>query len=352
MKKVDLRSDTVTLPTPEMYKAINEAKLGDSGRLGDSGKGDDPTVNKLEDMVASKFGMEDAVLTPSGTMSNLIAMITHTGKGEAVLLGKESHIYLAEAGSISRIAGLIPVLVKENEGMMDLDEIDYYIHAKGIFTLKPGLVSIENTHNFAGGTVLSSEHIEQVAETTHANGLPLHIDGARIFNASVALGRDVKEFTKNADSICFCLSKGLSAPIGSLLVGSKKFIQKARDVKKVLGGNMRQAGIFAAAGIVALENMVDRLADDHKNARILAENLNIIEGLNINLDSVVTNIVRLDVSELKINAYEFVDLLKEKNIYALPFTEDIVRMVTHKDITTNDIYYVIDQIKDLIQDVN
>lgn len=343
---IDLRSDTVTLPTLEMYKAIKNAKLGDSGR------GEDPTVNKLEEIASAKFGMEDAVLTSSGTMSNLIAMIAHKGKGEVILLGKESHIYLAETDSLSKIAGLIPILIKEDEGIMDLSELEYYITAKKFARFKPGLVSLENTHNFAGGTILSPEYIKKVAKISHKNGLPLHIDGARIFNASVALKRSVKEFVKYTDSISICLSKGLSAPIGSLLIGSNIFIKKARVIKKILGGNMRQAGIIAAAGIVALENMIDRLAEDHKNAKILAENLNTILGLDINLNSVATNIIRLDASGLKIDACQFVEKLEEKNIKTLPVAKNIVRMVIHKDISTNDIYNIIDRIKKIASSIS
>jgi len=345
MKKIDLRSDTVTLPTEEMYKAIEIAKLGDSGR------GDDPTVNELEKKAANKLGMEDALLTPSGTMSNLIAMMVHTKRGEGILLGKSTHIYLKEFASLSYIAGLMPILLEEKKGMINLQETKYFINSKHL-SFKPGLVILENTHNCAGGTVISPEEIYQVSEIAHKNNLPVHIDGARIFNAAVAIHINVKEFTKHIDSICFCLSKGLSAPIGSLLVGKKEFIEKARPIFNVLGGKMRQAGIIAAPGIVALEKMVDRLEEDHNNAKLLAKEISLIKGLNIDLSTVQTNIIRIDVSEINVNSSQFANFLEKKGVLVLPFDDYIVRMVTHKDISSSDIDYTIERIKKIINEMN
>jgi len=345
MKKIDLRSDTVTLPTEEMYEAIKIAKLGDSGRR------EDPTVNELENKAANKLGMENALLTPSGTMSNLIAMMVHAKRGEGILLGKSTHIYLKEFASLSCIVGLMPILLEEKKGMINLEELEYFVNSKYL-SFKPGLVILENTHNCAGGTVISPEETYQVSEIAHKKNLPVHIDGARIFNAAIAMKTDVKEFTKHIDSICFCLSKGLSAPIGSLLVGKKEFIEKARLIFNLLGGKMRQAGIIAAPGIVALEKMVDRLEEDHDNAKLLAKKINLIKGLNVDLSTVQTNIVRIDLSEININSYQFVNLIEEKGILALPFDDYIVRMVTHKDISSSDIDFTIERIKKIINEMN
>ncbi|MEM2943581.1 MAG: low-specificity L-threonine aldolase [Methanomassiliicoccales archaeon] len=331
MKVIDLRSDTVTLPTKEMLMSILEAELGDDVA------GEDPTVNKLEELAADRFGMESALLTPSGTQSNLIAVMSHCQRGDEMIAESESHIYYYEVGGISAIAGVIPRLITGRYGVFTAEDVLQALRGDNLHFPPTKLVEIENSHNRAGGTVWHPSEVESVAKVAHEHALKVHIDGARIFNAAVALSVDVKEYARHVDSISFCLSKGLSAPIGSLLLGNSEFIAKARKVRKMLGGGMRQAGIIAAPGIIALTKMVDRLKEDHDNARRLAKGLESIGRFHIDLKRVQTNIVLLDVSPTGMSSKEFVAKARAKGLLITDFGGSIVRFVTHFGITREDI---------------
>ncbi|MGB9915629.1 MAG: threonine aldolase family protein [Candidatus Bathyarchaeales archaeon] len=338
---IDLRSDTVTLPTEEMLEAIRHAKLGDDVFR------EDPTVNKLEQMAAEKMGKEAALLITSGTQANLIALMSNTKRGDLVILEAESHIYWYEVGGISVIAGLLPWPVKSRAGAPMPEDVKAAIRPRDIHFPEPALVCLENTHNRHGGTIITPNQIKAISEVAHAHDLKLYLDGARIFNAAVALQVDVREFTRHVDNLMFSLSKGLCCPIGSVLVGTREFIEKARKVRKILGGGMRQAGIIAAPGIVALETMIDCLAEDHRNARRLAEGIAKIEGIQMDLSSVQTNIVCFDISSLGMTADVFIEKLKEKGVLALAMGENKVRLVTHRGIEREHVDAAIAAIEDI-----
>ena len=343
---IDLRSDTVTLPTEEMLEAIRHAKLGDDVYR------EDPTVNLLEEMAAEKMGKEAALLVTSGTQANLVSVMANTKRGDAVILEADSHIYWYEVGGISAIAGVFPITVKGHMGVMDPKDIEAAIRPKNIHFPETTLVCIENTHNRAGGTIVTPEQIKAISDVAKAYGLKVYMDGARIFNAAVALKRDVKDFTKHVDNLMFCLSKGLSCPIGSLVVGSEEFIDKARKIRKILGGGMRQAGIIAAPGIIALEKMIDRLEEDHKNARLLAEGLAKIEGIYVDLKRVQTNIVHFDVSGLGVTAEDFISRLKQRGVLALTRSKTMVRMVTHRGIEREHIERTLSIVEEIVREIN
>jgi threonine aldolase len=323
---IDLRSDTVTLPTEEMLEAIRHAELGDDVF------GEDPTVNRLEEMTARKIGKEAALLVTSGTQANLVSLMSNTRRGELVILEAEAHMYWYEVGGISAIAGLLPWPLKSTFGALDPADVEAAIRPKNIHFPEPTLICVENTHNRHGGTVITPDQIKAISDVAKANGLKLYMDGARVFNAAVALKVDVKEFTRHVDNLMFCLSKGLSCPVGSLVVGTQEFVDRARKTRKVLGGGMRQAGIIAAAGIVALEKMIDRLEEDHRNARRLAEGIAKIEGIAVNMERVQTNMVLFDVSGLGVAGEFFLSKLKENGVLALTSAKNKVRMVTHRGI--------------------
>jgi threonine aldolase len=307
---IDLRSDTVTQPTPEMLQAIISAQVGDDCSR------EDPTVNRLEAMAASRLGKEAGLLVPSGTMGNLVSVLAHTHRGDEVIMESECHIYYYEVGSISAVAGVIPRLVKGNHGVLDPDDLKKAIRGEDIHYPTPTLIAVENTHNRGGGTVTSVEQSRAICDVAKDRGLSTHLDGARIFNAAVALGVDARELAQPFDSVMFCLSKGLSAPVGSVVVGSREFIERARKYRKMLGGGMRQAGIIAAAGIVALETMVDRLEEDHINARYLGEGLAEISGIQVELETVQTNMVYFDVGELGFDSVSFLKELEMRKVRA------------------------------------
>jgi threonine aldolase len=291
MNIIDLRSDTVTHPTPEMRKAMSEAEVGDDVY------GEDPTVNRLEFMAAQKTGKEAALFTTSGTQSNLISVLSHTQRGNEIILGDQSHIFWYEVGGASAIGGVVlHTLPNDKTGQIDVNEIENAIRGNNLHYPETSLVCLENTHNRCGGSILSVAYTENICEVAHKHALKVHLDGARIFNAAVALGVDAKILSKSVDSVSFCLSKGLSAPVGSLLCGNKTFVDRARKYRKMLGGGMRQAGILAAAGIVALNTMIDRLAEDHTNAKRLYQGLASIRGIIPAQDNVPTNIVMFDIS--------------------------------------------------------
>lgn len=292
MDYIDLRSDTVTKPTPEMREAMAEAEVGDDVY------GDDPTVNRLQEVAAEMMGKEAALFVPSGTMGNLLALLVHCQRGDEVIVGNQSHIYLNEAGGMSALGGIQPCPVQNQpDGTLALEDILASIRTEDVHHPITRLVCLENTQNICGGVPLTSAYTRQVAELAHQNDLYLHLDGARIFNAAVAQNVPVRDLVGPADSVMFCLSKGLAAPIGSILVGTREFIGRARHLRKMLGGGMRQVGVLAAAGMISLEKMVHRLADDHARARKLADGLRQVKGVVVDPDSPSTNMVYLNLAD-------------------------------------------------------
>lgn len=322
---IDLRSDTVTQPTDEMRDAMARAPVGDDVF------GEDPTVNELEALAAEKVGKEAALFVPSGTMGNLVGILSHSQKGDEVLLEESAHIYAREAASFS-IAGVIPRLIRGTQGYIAPEQLRRAVRPRDVHFPPTRLVCLENTHNGAGGVPFSPQEMDAIALAAKQLGLAVHLDGARIFNAAVSFGVSAIDLTRNVDSVMFCVSKGLSAPVGSLLAGAREFVDRARRFRKGVGGGMRQAGIIAAAGIVALRTMVDRLAEDHANARRLAEGLNGIPGLSVNLERVRTNMVVVDVAE-PLTAADFCARLRHEGVLAFPASVGTVRMVTHRHIT-------------------
>lgn len=328
---IDLRSDTVTLPTKEMLEAIRHAKLGDDVY------GEDPTVNELQELAAEKMGKEAALLVPSGTQANLTSLMSNCNRGEQVILESESHIYWYEVGGISAIAGLFPWPIQTSTGAFNIDKLRLTIRPKNIHYPKSTLICIENTHNRHGGTIITPGQIEAINEVAKKHSIKLYMDGARIFNAAVALELDPKDFTKHVDNLMFCLSKGLSCPVGSLIVGEYDFIVKARKIRKLLGGGMRQAGIIAAPGIIALEKMTARLKTDHENAKLLAELLSKIKGIQVDSKKIQTNILTFNLTPPAIDDNYFIRELKENGVLALTQGKNKVRLVTHRGIGKEDI---------------
>jgi len=335
MRIVDLRSDTVTLPTEEMLEAMRNAPLGDDVY------GEDPTVNRLEELAAKKMGKEAALLTTSGTQANLVSAMSQTTRGDEVILEAEAHMYYYEVGAFSALGGLVARLVKGHMGVMSPEDIEQVLRPPNIHFPPTSLICIENTHNRAGGTIWSPTDIKKVYDLAKAHGLRVHMDGARVFNAAVGLGMDVREFTRHVDTLMFCLSKGLSAPIGSMVVGERSFIDRARRYRKMLGGGMRQAGIIAAAGIIAVEKMVDRLRDDHANAKVLATRLAKIPGITVDMARVQTNIVIYDVTGLGVDGKRWVTELGKHGVKAGAQEFGRVRMVPHRGIEKEDIEYAL-----------
>jgi threonine aldolase len=340
--QIDLRSDTLSMPTEEMLSSIQSAQLGDDSRDGD------PTVLELEALAADMMGKEAGLLNPSGTMSNLVAMRTHVEPGATAVVERSAHLYGAEIGGIAAACGLLVLPVPGHHGVMDPTELRMATRRVGTLFPTPGLLCLENTHNAAGGTVIPSERVAEGAAIAREAGLAVHLDGARIFNAAVALGVDAREITQHADTVCFCLSKGLSAPIGSVLTGPRAFIDRARMVRRAMGGTLRQAGIIAAPGLVALQGMVDRLVEDHANARNLAEGLAGLEGLAVDLTSVQSNIVNLEVKGLGIDAATFACHLEERGVRGLPGLGSVVRFVTYPGITAADIDGALSAIEEMV----
>ena len=331
MKVIDLRSDTVTHPTPEMRKAMFEAEVGDDVY------GEDPTVNRLEAMAARMMGKEAALFVTSGTQSNLIAVLTHTNHGDEIILGDEAHIFWYEVGGASVLGGVTMHTVPTDScGRLNPDDIDRAIRSRDIHNPQTALLCLENTHNRCGGAVLTTDYTDEVCGLAHRRGLKVHLDGARVFNAAVALGVSASALAHNADSVSLCLSKGLSAPVGSLLCGSKDFVERARKFRKMLGGGMRQAGVIAAAGIVALETMVERLAEDHANARCLAQGLANIKGITLAQDDIPTNIVMFRLSP-ELSVVEFMKGLQKAGVKIGLRDGRPFRAVTHRMISSSDI---------------
>lgn len=341
-KIIDVRSDTLTKPTEEMYEAMFKAKIGDEQN------GEDPTVNQLQDMGAKKLGKEAALFVSSGTMGNLVAALTHTKPGESVILDTESHIYRCEVGSFSAVAGIMPKGVNGELGVPLYEDIENSIIREGRLFPTTTLICLENTHNAAGGTCISPYQMKYIGKIANNNNLKIHVDGARIFNAAIAQGVDPIELSKDADSVQFCLSKGLGCPFGSLLVGSKNFINQAIKKRQMLGGGMRQAGIMAAAGIIALNKMIDRLKEDHENAKLLAKGL-LELGMEIDIKTVQTNIIFFNVPLSIIEPNKLVKKLKDNNILIGSPKGSRVRVVTHKDILTKDIKIVLEKFREVVK---
>ena len=325
MEYVDLRSDTVTKPTPEMREAMAEAEVGDDVYR------DDPTVNKLEAVAAAKLGMEASIFVPSGTMGNLLALLVHCQRGDEVIVGNKSHIYLNEAGGMSALGGIQPCPIpNQKDGTLALDDILASIRTEDVHHPITRLVCIENTQNICGGVPLTAEYTRQVGKLAQKNGLALHIDGARIFNSAAAQNIDVKELAAPADSVMFCLSKGLASPIGSVLVGTEKFIARARHLRKMVGGGMRQVGVIAAAGLISVEKMTTRLGDDHVRAKKLADGLRQIDGIVLDDGSPFTNMIYFTLADsVKPNAHQTAKKMKELGVLVDPDDTRRFRLVTH-----------------------
>ena len=346
MKMIDLRSDTVTLPTEAMRKAMYSAPLGDDVF------GEDPTINRLEKMAAEKMGKQAALFVPSGTMANLVSVLTWCGRGDAVILGDQCHTFFYESGSISALGSVFPQPVKNHpDGTMNLEDIRSAIRIGNIHAPRTRLICLENTHNRCYGSPLTAEYTASVGKIAKEHNLPLHLDGARIFNAAVALGVDAAELAESADSVSFCFSKGLSAPVGSIICGPADFIKEARRIRKMAGGGMRQAGVLAAAGIVAMEQMIDRLADDHRNARRLAEGIAQTKGLSIDLSLVRTNIIYFSLENQKKVEEKFVSDAAKEGILFLALGKNRFRMVTHYGIEADDINKVISALKKVVKQI-
>ncbi len=330
---IDLRSDTVTLPTPEMREAVARAELGDDVY------GEDPTVNRLEAMAASMLGKEAALLVASGTMGNLTALLTHCPRGTKAVVGAHSHTNLYEAGGASALGSIVLTPIRNTpEGELDLDELRHELAAPADdHFAEPALAALENTHNRCGGAPVKLSHMAAVREHARRRSIPVHLDGARIFNAAVALETSAKEIASYADTVSFCLSKGLACPVGSLLCGSREFIARAHRIRKVLGGGMRQAGIIAAAGIVALTTMLDRLVEDHQNARALAQGLALVAGINVRQAAQRTNMVFFELDGDELSARRFAAALKERGVLVSAREGAAFRAVTHYGVTRADV---------------
>jgi threonine aldolase len=328
---IDMRSDTVTKPTAEMRAAMAAAEVGDDVYL------EDPTVNRLQERAAEIMQKESALFVPSGTMGNQIAVRLHTRPGQEVITEGRGHIYNYEMAAMAALSGVLARPVGTQEGILSWDLIEPLIAPGIYYRAQTGLVTLENTHNMAGGTVYTAEQVRSICERAHAVGLPVHMDGARIFNAATALGTTAAELCGRCDSVMFCLSKGLGAPVGSMLAGSAEFINRARSVRKMLGGGMRQAGVLAAAGLIALEKMPARLCEDHENARRLADLLANIHTLDLDPSRVRTNILVVGISRTGYDSGQLSALLKRKGVLVGTVNSTTLRLLTHLDISRGQI---------------
>jgi threonine aldolase len=340
---IDLRSDTVTVPSPEMRRAIAEAEVGDDVF------GEDPTVHRLEEMAAAVTGKEAALFVPSGSMGNLVAVLSHCQRGDEAICGSEAHILQYEVGSAGGVAAVTLRAARNDErGRMDPAEVNALIRGENVHMPRTSLLLLENTHNRCGGAAIPLAHMRELADLAHAHGVAVHIDGARIFNAALALETTVAALAEPADSVGFCLSKGLGAPVGSVLCGPAWFIARARKMRKMLGGGMRQAGIIAAAGIYALQHMVDRLAEDHDNARVLAAGIAELPMVDLDLAAVETNIV---IFRVRGDALAFARALKEAGVLVTMPGPDRIRMVTHYGIDRADVEEAVMRVHDAVGSV-
>ena len=342
---IDLRSDTVTQPTPKMREAMAAAEVGDDVY------GEDPTLNRLESLAAEKVGKEAALFVPTGTMGNAIAMIVHCRRGDEIIMGDRSHTYLYEVGGAARLNGsparVIPTLP---DGRLDPDRLAASFLGDDIHEARTGLLCLENTHNMCGGRALDPQKLRTLAEPARQRNVPVHMDGARLFNAAVSLGVPASALAAEVDTVMFCLSKGLSAPVGSMLAGSHAFIAEARRARKLLGGGMRQAGVLAAAGILALTEMVDRLGDDHANARRLAEGLAEIPGIRTQPGAVETNIIYFDVLDANGQRQNeaFTHTAATSGVLFSGGDTGMIRAITHYGITADDIERALTVVRDMI----
>jgi threonine aldolase len=341
-KIIDLRSDTVTKPTPEMREAMKNAVVGDDILR------DDPTVIKLEEIAAEIFGKEAALFTVSGTMSNEIAVMVYTKPGDEIVVFYDSHIYNLETGGLSAISGVQPRPIKSENGIYDPQLLKQAIMPYGVQRARTRLICLENSFHLDRGLALEKKDYEETIKIAKENNIPLFMDGARIFNSAVALKVNVRELVDFCDSADVCLCKGLAAPIGSMLMGSKDFIEEARRVKQRLGGGMRQAGVIAAPGIIALTKMVKRLHEDHENAEKMRSGLESL-GIKVDREGILTNIINLDVSPLGWEAPSFAEKLNQLNIKLKVCSKTNLRMVTHNDIKPEDINFVLEKIEKIVQ---
>jgi threonine aldolase len=340
---IDLRSDTVTKPSPEMRKAMAEAEVGDDVFI------EDPTVNQLQNRAAEIFRREAALFVPSGTMGNLTCILAQTRPGQEVICEEAGHIYNYEMASMSAVAGVLPRVVRGDQGILTWEIVAKVIRPHIYYRPQTALISLENTHNMAGGTVYPTKQAHEICDRAHDASIAVHLDGARVFNAATYLNEDVAEMTKNFDSIQFCLSKGLGAPVGSMVVGSRDFIERCRSLRKMLGGGMRQVGVLAAAGLVALDKGPKRLHIDHENAKFLANELASVPGITLNPTKVQTNIVIFDVRKSGLSSGEFLKTLAGRGVLAVPVDNDRVRMVTHLDVDRNDVEKAAAVVKEVLR---
>jgi threonine aldolase len=332
MRIIELRSDTFTKPTPEMRRAMAEADVGDDVF------GEDPTINRLEALAAERLGMEAGLFVSSGTMGNLVSLLAHCGRGDEVIVGDQAHTYIYEQGGMAALGGIHPrALPTQLDGSLDLDDVRAAIRVDNQHFPVTRLITVENTHNRRGGAPLSVSYMNALGDLAREHNLVVHLDGARMFNAAVRLGVDIKELVADVDSVTFCLSKGLGAPVGSVVCGSREFIAKAHRARKVVGGGMRQAGIIAAAGIVALEKMVDRLADDHTNAAALAMGLAQFSGIVVEDVAVRTNMTYFQVHRDDINAGQLAAQMTERGVRMLALDPTRIRLVTNFHVTDEDV---------------
>lgn len=329
--KLDFRSDTITEPTEAMREAMRAAKVGDDGREGD------PTVRELEEYSAQLLGKEAALFVVSGTAGNLVSLLAHTIPGQEIIMERDAHLFINEVGGMAAVGGLVVHQVPGMDGIMAAADVEAAIRGEKLHYPPTGLICLENTHNFAGGSCWSAAQMAAVKGVAERHGIPVHLDGARLFNAAVALGVPAKEIAAQTDSATFCLSKGLSAPVGAVIVGRKKFIEAAKKKRQMLGGTLRQGGVIAAAGLVAVKTMVSRLAEDHANARLLAEKLNAIPGVSVAMQTVQTNIVKTDIAGLGAPSAAVAAKLAERGVLVLTPTNEALRWLTHRHVTAADV---------------
>ena len=340
---IDLRSDTVTKPSAEMRRAMAEAEVGDDVFI------EDPSINRLQDRAAEVFRRDAALFVPSGSMGNLTCIFAQTRPGQEVICEEAGHIYNYEMASMSALAGVLPRVVQGEDGILSWEVVSKAIRPKIYYRPQTALISLENTHNMAGGTVYPTKIANEICDKAHDGGIAVHLDGARVFNAATYLGENVAEMTKKFDSIQFCLSKGLGAPVGSMIVGTREFIERCRSIRKMLGGGMRQAGVLAAAGLIALEKGPKRLQIDHDNAKLLAAQLVSIPGIKLDAAKVQTNIVIFDVAGAGWSSGDLLKVLAERGVLAVPVDNAKVRMVTHLDVNRDQVERAATIVRDVFQ---
>src|SRR5579859_3325160 len=336
---IDLRSDTVTQPTAEMRRAMAEAEVADDVY------GEDPTMNRLHELAAQIFQKEAAIFVPSGTMGNQVAIRCHTQHGQEIICEERAHFINLESATVAAFSGCQPRTIYGEDGVITWEQIKKKIAPPAYYRAQTGLIELENTGSLAGGTIFPLEVSEEICDGAHELGLPVHLDGARIFNAATAMKKPVAELARKFDSVMFCLSKGLCAPVGSMLVGSKAFIEKARVFRKAMGGGMRQAGVLAAAGLIALEKMPARLQEDHDNARLLAEGLAEIKGIKIGAKKVKTNILVFNIVGTGMDTAGFSRKLAAQNVLAAGIDSEQMRFVTHNDVSREDCLKVLEAVQ-------